>query len=244
MLSYYTVKMLLKKWKKWIGLVIVSICFFVSFFYTVFAVDVVHEQFSPQTATSSGSNNSIISVNENLEYVNKGNDSSVVWNYFQWYYYDSMLWFFRTDWSTNPNQNVRVTSSTSRCPVGYWYRLWWYAYSSTFWFIDFDYNSDIFTYYCVQDKRLYWYAYSSSAGFQNFSGITFEIETNSNNIANISGTGYFTNDGSQLTTAPVAPGNETAPKWESVNSNFTSNTIQFDKIEFESLQESLFYIIK
>ena len=223
--------------------VILGICFFTSVFYKVYAVDVVSEIFTSQTSSWLGSNNSQIQVNNNISYVNKGNNSSIIGNYFTGYYYDTILWFFKMDWSEDQSQNVRIISSTSACPVGYGYKFWGYAYSNTFGFIDFDYNSNVFVYYCMQDKKMRGYAYSTSLGFQNFSWISFDIETVGTNSGSVSGTWFFTNDTSNIqeVTTPV---NQVWPNWQTVNSNFSANTIQTDTIEFEAQKESLFYIIK
>ncbi len=225
-------------------LVFFGIYFFIGSFYTVHAINVVSQVFTPQTSTGLGSSNSQISVSGSLSYMNKGNDSSTIGNYFSGYYHDTVLWYFQTNWSSNASENIRVISSTSSCSSWYGYKLGWYAYSSSFWFVDFDYNSNIFVYYCVVDKKLRGYSYNSQLWFQNFTGITFEIEADSNTVAAApTGTGVFLNDSTTIT-APASPGWGTPPKWQAVNSNFTTNTIQSSKIEFDSLKESLFYIIK
>jgi len=85
-----------------------GIPFFVVFISSVYAADVVSSVFTSQTATASGSSNSIISVDNNLSYINKGDNSAIIGNYFSGYYYDSILGYFETDWSSNRTENVRV----------------------------------------------------------------------------------------------------------------------------------------
>lgn len=221
--------------------------FFINFYYPAFAADSVGYTFSNQSASQSGSNNSVISVGSYLEYMNRWSNSSIIGNYFRGYYHDSVLWFFKTDWSNNPNNNVRIISSTAKCVNGYGYKLWGFAYSTTAWFIDFDFNSDIFVYYCVEDKSLYGYAYNPSVWFQNFRGITFEIDKVQTTPIAITGTWFFANDASNITNPVIQTPNQTPPLWpngQAINSNFTPNTIQANKVEFEALRESLFYIIK
>ncbi len=217
--------------------------FFAVFISIVYAGDSVVEVFTSQSATASGSNNSIISVDSNLSYINKWDNSSVIGNYFKGYYYDSILGYFQTDWSSNPLENVRVRSSTSACGTAYGYKLWWYAYSTAFWFVDFDYNSSVFVYYCVDDASLHWYAYNETLGFQNFEGISFDIRVSAALDPVVpTGTGVFVNDNTNIIESipPSSPGNNGG--WS--NSNFDGNSIQNDIIKFESQKESLFYIIK
>ena len=219
-------------------LAILSVTTFASLFFTIVsAQDSLWDSFDTQDATWLWSNNSIVSVNNDLEYYNKNDNSSVVWNYFQGLYYDSIFGYFNTNWSTNKQENVRIISSYSGCPTSYGYKLWWYAYSDYFWFVDFDYNDDIFVYYCDNDQSFWWYAYSTTIGFQNFEWITLDLESTwlteeelpqwdediINDDINITGT----LSGSQAD-----------------NSNYTQNSIQFDTIEFDTDEESTFFIIK
>ena len=214
--------------------------FFAVFIWAVYAADSVAEIFTTQSATASWSNNSIISVDATLSYINRGDNSSIVGNYFEWHYYDDVLWYFETDWSTNRRENVRIKSSTSACGNPYWYKLGWYAYSPAFWFVDFDYNSSIFVYYCVDDESLHWYAYNESLGFQNFEGISFDINTGAAIVPDVpTGTGAFINDDTNIIDDLPDPDDA-----EANNSNFSPNSIQNDIIEFEARKESLFYIIK
>jgi hypothetical protein len=175
--------------------------------------------------------------------VNKWDNSSIIWNYFTGLYYDSVLWFFKTDWSNNASENVRIVDSTSKCPSGYWYKLWGFAKSEDFWFVDFDYNSNIFVYYCVSDGSLHGFSYSLNNWFQNFEGISFEVQKQASNPSPApSWTWNFVNDNTSIT-QPNTP-TESPNEWQAINSNFTPETIQNDSFKFESTSESLFYIIK
>lgn len=220
-----------------------SFVFFIIFsIVEVFANDTLAHVFTSQLSSGLWSNNSRVSVDANLEYINKWNNSSIIWNYFEWLYYDDIFWYFAVDYLPNPNENVRVIGSTSVCSSWYWYKLWGYAYSEYFWFIDFDYNSDIYVYYCLSDSSLHWYAYSETLGFQNFEGITFPIETQSDVIVEEpTSTGAFVNEETNILDVNISPQGADA---DSENSNFTTNTIQNDIYEFEVDRESLFYIIK
>ena len=208
-----------------------------------------------QGASWLGSNNSQIQIFlESLEYHNRGNNSSVVGNYFVWTYYDSIYGNFQMDWSTNSLENVRVIGTTSACGVGdYGYKLWGYAYSDIGWFIDFDYNNSIFVYYCSSDNSLRGYAYSSHIWFQNFSWITFDIEYIDQDEVELP---VLDDDvlwpQTQITTPPpsqtwptgwlpTAPTNPT-PNIQALQSQpfrFNGQTI-----EFVPQNESFFYIIK
>lgn len=224
-----------------IFLVFFGLWFFINFYYAAFA-DSVGYSFSNQSASQSGSNNSLISVGSYLEYINRWDNSSIIGNYFQrGVYYDSIFWFFKTDWSSNQNQNVRIVSSTSKCSSGYGYKLGGFAYSTTAGFIDFDYSGDIFVYYCVQDASLYGYAYSPSLWFQNFQGISFDINKVQEAPTLITGTWFFTNDTSAIKNPVIEQNTLTPPNEQAINSNFTPNTIQANKVEFEAL-ENLFFI--
>jgi hypothetical protein len=156
-----------------------------------------------------------------------------------------VLWYFEVDMSVNPSENVRIVGSTGKCISDYGYKLWGYGYSEAFGYIDFDYNSEIFVYYCIADELLYGYAYNEMLWFQNFEGITFDIEVDATLLPTESPTwtGIFINDDTEIF-------DETDDNWES-NSNSNSNTsnfnydsIQNDFLEFDWKYESLFYIIK
>lgn len=211
-------------------------------FGIVFAEDFPSFQFSDTFSTGSGSNGSQVKVfddtpanNYTLEYWNKGNNSTVIGNYFRGYYYDTMLWFFRLDWSADTSENVRIIGSTGICPSGYGYKLWGYAYSESAGFIDFDYNSNIFVYYCEIDKELHGFGYSEMVGFQNFEGIGFEIIPNIGTVAETTGTGVFVNDTTTINDIVTFT-------W--ATSNYDYNTIGGDTINLDVTEESIFYIIK
>lgn len=210
------------------------------FFQYVYAVDSISSAFTSQISSWLWSNNSQISVDWNLSYVNKWDNSSVIWNYFIWYYYDSVLWFFQTDWSTNTSENVRVIWSTSKCPNSYGYRIWGYSYSESFGFIDFDFNDDVYVYYCDFDKSFHGYAYSAFLWFQNFEWIQFIIEPSIDQVVELpdEDDDTFINTDTEITNPDLWNESDTN------NSNFTVNTIQNDTIEFDTRVESLFYIIK
>lgn len=177
------------------------VVFFLSGIFFAFALDVVSTDFLPQPATSSGSNNSTVwfstgwlsldgTATGTTSYWNKDNDSTTIGNYFKGYYYDTQFGFFRLDGSSINNeisvdQDVRIVSSTDRCGEGYGYKFAGYAYSEAAGYIKFDYNNDIFVYYCESDKKLHGYAYSEHAGFQNFEGLSFEVVALSANVSTL-----------------------------------------------------------
>jgi hypothetical protein len=67
-----------------------------------------------------------------LSYINKGENSSIIGNYFSGYYYDSMLGYFKVDQSPDQSENVRIVGSTGICPSDYGYKLGGYSYSEEF----------------------------------------------------------------------------------------------------------------
>lgn len=162
--------------------------FFFSSALVAFALDVVSTDFSPQSATSSGSNGNTVwfstggSATGTTSYINKNNDSDTIGNYLRGYYYDTEFGFFRLDWNlTDTTKNVRIVSSTDKCGTGYGYKFAGYAYSEAAGYIKFDYNNDIFVYYCESDDKLHGYAYSQHIGFQSFEGLNFEVVALSQN---------------------------------------------------------------
>jgi len=171
--------------------------FFLSSIFVAFALDVVSTDFSTQSATSVGSNNSTVwfstgwlSLDETASgttsYINKDNDSDTIGNYLRGYYYDTQFGFFRLDWNlVDTTKNVRIISSTDKCGTGYGYKFAGYAYGEAGGYIKFDYNNDIFVYYCESDDKLHGYAYSEHTGFQNFEGLSFEVVALSQNIPNL-----------------------------------------------------------
>ena len=175
------------------------------------------------------------STNSDTNYINAWDNSSIIWNYFNWYYYDSVLGFFKLNWSSDKSKNVHISNSTSRCSSGYWYKFSWYAYSTYYGFINFAYSNSIFVYYCESDKKLHWYAYSEHNWFQNFEDIWFNIVpavwgTIVNNSSSL-----FVNDITEID-------NEDSFSWSS--SNYDHETIGWDRINIEDTDESIFYIIK
>ena len=235
------------------SLALLSILLSTVFFWYVYAVDTTYNTFDTQSATWLWSNNSVIST-ENYPrpsgsgayYINKWNNSSIIGNYFEWYYYDSVFGYFKVDQSPNQSENVRIVGSTWICPSDYGYRLGGYSYSEDFGYIDFDYDSNTFVYYCVDDWELHWYAYSSLLWYQNFEGITFDINVEATIVEaeEPTWTGAFVNDETDIT--EESPDEEQWESWESEfnNSNFNYDTIQNDLLEFDGKYESLFYIIK
>lgn len=228
---------------KSIFLVKISFVIIFSFWVVYWASQV---NFTTQTSMWLWSNNSNISVSYPngdtqgiTSYVNNGDNSSIIWNYFTWYYYDSILWFFRLDWSSNEKQNVRITGSTSKCTSGYWYKLWWYAYSQYQWYIDFDYNDDIFVYYCESDNVLHGYAYAQHIGFQNFEWIGFEIVPILVQVSEPeSSLEVFVNDTSLIASpsAPIYDGGESMNTSTTIPSSLPNG--------IDVTRESIFYIIK
>lgn len=209
--------------------------FFFLWVLAVFANDIFYD-ISYQIASHKGSNDSLIRFShwDNTKYVNKLSDSSIIGNYFSGYYYDSVLWFFKLDWSDNINKNVRIIDSTSKCSSWYGYKLWGFAKSDYYGFMDFDYNSDIFVYYCEFDKSLHWYAYTKYNWFQVFDWIGFEILP-SNASVNISWTGIFVNDTTKIWVEYIYT-------WS--DSSAWYNSFWWDIFNFDDTKDSLFYIIK
>lgn len=206
----------------------------------VYWADILSESISFQKAEVTGSYNSEISfstwsTNFHTSYINAWNNSTIIWNYFTGYYYDSVFWFFQLDWSSNPEKNVRIFSSTDECPTGYWYKLWWKAFSENAWFIDFNYSSDVFVYYCESDSKLHWKAYSKEIGVQNFEWIEFEIITSWDTEAIITNSDVFSNDNTRINIEEVFT-------WS--NSNVSIDEILWEDLKFDQTEESIFYIVK
>lgn len=215
-----------------------GVLLWVSIISVVFAADYFSDSWDIGSASGNGSNNSTVSVigASDAQYWNKGNNSTIIGNYFRGFYYDSQYGFFRLDHNKGtPSENVTVVSSTSACSSGYGYKLWGFAYSESFGFIDFDYNSSIFVYYCESDKKLHGYAYNQSIGFQNFEGIGFEIIPNVGTVTQTTSTGVFVNDTTSIPNIPVFTG---------ATSNFDYNSIFGDTFNLDATQESIFYIVK
>lgn len=204
----------------------------------VFAADIIII-INYQSATWYGSSSSVVTtsygVSGDTYYVNKWDNSTAVWNYFQWFYHDSVLWFFELDWSTNPSENVRVVDSTSECTTGYWYKLGWYSYNPYYGFMDFDYSDSIFVYYCINDGSLHGYAYNKYIGFQNFEWITFNLFPTVSTAFENPSSSIFVNDVTDITDIE-------SYTWSSSNKDY--NTIWWEQYGLDDTQESTFYIIK
>jgi hypothetical protein len=162
----------------------------------VYSADTIWEYIKTQTSTSKGSNNSEITFSNKSTtyYINKDNNNSPIWDYLKWYYYDSKFWFFRLDWSDTKTKNTRIIWNTDKCSSGNWYKFWGFAYSKYVWYIKFDYNSDIFVYYCENDNKLHWYWYSKHLWFQAFEWIWFKIGLIDTTTPEIKDDGWFVND--------------------------------------------------
>lgn len=198
---------------------------------------------STQNATSTWSNQSIISVStwSITKYINENNDSETIWNYFEWYYYDTVFWFFKLDWSWTWSNNVRVVSSTYKCDSWYWYKLWWYAYSEYAGLIDFDYDNDIFVYYCEDDSELHWFAYSENNWFQNFDGIGLSnIVITTTNIPEMfqnSGDPFFVNNNTLLLENKYDIFTNEV-KWK------ITNIVNWELKNVDTWKETIFYVLK
>lgn len=207
-------------------------------FVVVYAADSLSETLTTQTATWSGSNNSLISVSfggANTNYVNKENNSTIIWNYFTGYYYDSVFGYFKLDWSADVTENVSIVSETTECSSGYGYKLGGYAYSTYYGLIDFDYSPSVFVYYCESDNKFHGYAYSEHLGFQNFEWIGFQIVPSVSTAADTLSSTGFLNDTTAVTTTDAYTGSD---------STFSPLNIWGDINELDADQESIFYIIK
>ena len=192
-------------------------------------------------------------------YVNNNpNFDTIQWNYLSWYYYDSTYGFFKLNWDTNTANNVQVVNSSASADKCNWttsYKFSWYAKwadlngnsTADAWYIDFDYAehhsnpaySDIYVYYCSDDKKLHWYAYSSDLWFQNFEWLSVDIFTqwNVSTLLIKKDDPFFVNNFTDIL-------NDTywSSSWNSVW-NWNSN-IQWDIITKETWKEMIFYITK
>jgi len=210
----------------------------ITIFGFVFWEDIISQVLPDDIADGVWTSSSLVETGTGTSeatYINKWNNSTVIGNYFIGWYYDSVLWFFELDWSSDTSENVRIIGSTGACPSGYGYKLGGYAYSESVGFMDFDYSSSIFVYYCEIDKELHGYAYSELWGFQNFEGIWFEIIPNIGTISETTGTGVFVNDTTTIDEIVTFTGS---------TSNYDYNTIGGDTVNLDTTQESIFYIIK
>jgi len=167
-------------------------------------------------------------------YVNNRNNSTIIWNYFEWYYYDKLYWIFKLDWSGNKNENVRVINGTNRCLNWYWYNLWWKAKSDNWWYVDFAW-----VYYCLSDSKLHWKWYNTNIWYQDFEWIAFEIIT-SWNTATIKDEedDIFINDDNKV-------GIKEELQWDDTEtSNAWDFKIWWNEFYIDDKTESIFYIIK
>ena len=169
-------------------------------------------------------------------YINQWNNSSIIWNSFSGYYYDSIYWYFKLDWSSDIEDNVRITESTNKCTTGYWYKLdwkakWWWAG-----FIDFWYDDNTFVYYCMDDNKMYGRSYGEYIWYQDFEWITLEILPDVESLVEyVTEKDIFINDKSTID-------NITSPTWKT--SNAWNNELWWDKFDIDDTKESIFYIIK
>lgn len=222
----------------------IILAFFLCGILISYAIDVVDTNLSPQSATSSGSNNSKIwfstggSLSGTTSYINKNNDSDTIGNYLKGYYYDTVLGFFKLDWnSTDTTQNVSILSSTDKCVSGYGYKFWGYAASDTAGYIQFNHDANNFVYYCESDKKLHGWAYSEQIGFQSFEGISFEIVALAQNPQSLPSWNdpFFVNNNTKILMGTTTSSNGGQNKM---------NTIQGKWLARKSWQEVFFYIVK
>ena len=238
--------------KKYTNLISILIAFSLTL-WAVFAATWVELLISQQSSTWTGSsNNAAISFSTwstPTYYINKWNNSTIIWNYLQWYYYDSVFWYFRLDWSWDKKENVRIVWTTSKCWTGVWYKLWWKAkwvYSTgtldgsseieSAWYIDFDHNSSTFVYYCEEDKQLYWRWYSRWIWYQDFEWIWFEILADWTTTTVFTwATDLFLNDNTDVNIIQAFTG---------ANSNASLDKLLWEEYNFDTDKGSIFYIIK
>ena len=203
---------------------------------TVFADDILN-YIAQQTALSAGSNNSLVTFSHNpaanTYYVNQWWNSTIIWNYLKGYYFDDKLGYFKLDWSTTTSENVRFVSSTEKCWTSYGYKLWGYAYSNYFWFMDFDFDNNIFVYYCEGDNKLHGYAYNEFSGFQSFNGIGFAISSTGSFVWAQS-SNLFVNDTTNINAKNAYTGSDSnLSKW-----------IGWNIFNIDDTKESIIYIIR
>lgn len=192
-----------------------------------------------QTSTNQGSNNSLNifstwSEDKKTKYINKDNNSDIIWDFLSGYYYNTLFGFFKLDWSTDKQKNVRIIGSTSKCWQWYWYKFSWYAKSDTAGLIDFDYNENTFVYYCLKDKKLYWKAYSHTIWYQIFDGISLEILPNFNSqIINTNSDKIFINNTTTIFSNNIITTNTN----KNLNVSWETQSVKY-------WQEAIFYIWK
>jgi len=211
-----------------------------SFFVIFFTIWTVFWSYTSYLITTQSSTNiwaydSVVSftweAGKEWYYVNNDDNSAIITNYFSWYYYDSVYWYFKLDWSSDNTENVRIIWSTSMCNSWYWYKLWWKAYSELSGYIDFNYNLSTFVYYCLDDGKLHWQSYWRYIGYQDFEWIEIWVVTNIVDLIEKVSSALFTNDTTDI------------EKSTTVN-NEDIETLWWDLIQIDDKKESLFYIIK
>jgi len=228
-------KKFLELYKKIIFVLIFIFGFWIWFVFASFSQKAI----SNQTATWTWSFDSKINImyqntNSGSYYINDWNNSTIVWDYLKWYYFDSVYWYFKFDWSTDPLENVRIIGSTNKCSSWYWYKFdwkakWWYAG-----FIDFWYDANTFIYYCLNDNKIYGRAYWKYIWYQDFNWISLEI-AGVEDLAEKVKSDIFINDTSQID-------NIIKPTWQ--NSNAWQSQLWWNTFKLDDTKESIFYIIK
>lgn len=113
-------------------------------------------------------------------------DDIMAWDTLQGDYFDSMFGVFQVDsgnWGVEvlPDSTLKCLDNTTHDG----YKLSGYSYNSNFGFVNFNFDADNYVYICISNQivestiqwYLGWYAYSPYIWFQNFDGITFEVES-------------------------------------------------------------------
>lgn len=238
------IKKLLKLYKK----IIITLVFLLWFgVWTIFGVLFTEYEITAQTATWTWSYNSKVIIEDESTgswayYVNQRNNSTIIWNSFSGYYYDSVYWYFKLDWSEDINDNVRIVDSTNKCSTWYWYKLDWFALWWWAWFIDFWHNSNTFVYYCLDDNKMYGTAYWKHIWYQDFEWISLEILVDVETLVeHVTEDTIFINDNSKIDDIIL-------PTWKISNlpktSNASNNQLWWDVFNIDDTKESIFYIIK
>lgn len=115
------------------------------------------------------------------EYVNIGENSSIIGNELRGFYFDEFFGLYEF-------QNLRFADSTTRCSVGYGYQLSGNAVSEFAGSIDL---SDL--YYCVDTQSLHGDAFRSISGTQAFEWIIFILDSGVTTGVDV-GNSIFVND--------------------------------------------------
>lgn len=229
---YIMKKQKIKKFfKRHIFSIIVSFFLFWTVFWSYTSLLIVSQQ-----ADNVWSNNSQVSftwtTDKEWYYVNNKENSAIINNYFEWYYFDNLYWFFKLNWSSDKYKNVRIVDSTWKCSTWYWYKLWWKAYSENGGYIDFNYGLNTFVYYCLDTWTLHWSAYSSYIWYQSFEWISISVVNSITDLTNnVNKKTVFENDSSHIN-EPTSSN----PTW------FTK--LGWDIYQIDVTKESIFYIVK